>query len=153
MPSNDSGFNRHGALASNLTPYGSLVCHLLVIVITLLIHHIEESQLVDTLACRHHTQPVTELLLLEEFLRPINPVSLVVTPSTNQTHKYFRYRPEKGMYATTLIFSPSTWLICTLSPKFPVRPSTLMRSCRNFSNAARSKILSLTGWLQLMVYF
>ena len=48
--------------------------HLLIIIVTLLIHHVEESQLVDTLACRYHTQPVAELLLLEEFLRPNTPL-------------------------------------------------------------------------------
>lgn len=57
------------------------------------------------------------------------------------------------MCVTTSIFPSPTCEMATLSPRLPVRPSTLMRSWRNFSNAARSKILSLTGWLQLMVYF
>src|SRR5271170_1494221 len=38
------------------------------------------------------------------------------------------------------------------SPRLPTRPSTLILSWRNFSNADRSKILSLTGWVQLMMY-
>lgn len=32
-----------------------------------------------------------------------------------------------------------------LSPRFPVRESTLILSCRNFSNAEGSKILSFVG--------
>jgi hypothetical protein len=57
------------------------------------------------------------------------------------------------MCVTTSIFPSPTDLMSTLSPRLPVRPSTLMRSCRNFSKAPRSKILSETGWLQLMVYW
>jgi len=40
-----------------------------------------------------------------------------------------------------------------VSPRFPVRPSILMRSWRNFSKAWMSKILSLTGCEQLMMNF
>ena len=56
------------------------------------------------------------------------------------------------MCDTTSTFPSPTWLIETLSPRLPVRPSTLMRSCRNFSKAAMSKILSETGCEQLIVY-
>lgn len=45
---------------------------LLVIIFICIIHHIEEPQLVDTLGCRDHTEPVSQLLLLEEFLCPRN---------------------------------------------------------------------------------
>jgi hypothetical protein len=45
--------------------------HLFIIIIALLIHHIEESELVRALARRDDTQPVSELLLLEELLRPV----------------------------------------------------------------------------------
>lgn len=41
---------------------------LLVIIIALLVDDVEESELVHTLACRDHSEPVTELLLLEELL-------------------------------------------------------------------------------------
>lgn len=49
---------------------------LLVIVIRLVIHHVEESQLVDPRARAHHPQPIPQLLLLKEFLRPVKTASL-----------------------------------------------------------------------------
>lgn len=53
----------------------------------------------------------------------------------------------------TSIFPSPCWEIWMVSPRLPVRPSTLMRSWRNFSNAWMSKILSLTGCEQLMMNF
>lgn len=53
----------------------------------------------------------------------------------------------------TSIFPSPCWLIWMVSPRLPVRPSTLMRSLRNFSKAWMSKILSLTGCEQLMMNF
>jgi len=47
-----------------------LIIHLLVILISIVVDHVEESQFVDTLARRHNTEPVTELLLLKELLCP-----------------------------------------------------------------------------------
>lgn len=44
---------------------------LFIILVTLLVDDVEESQLVDTVAGRHDTKPITELLLLEELLGPI----------------------------------------------------------------------------------
>jgi len=59
--------------------------------------------------------------------------------------RYFKYRPENlAPFATTTIF-PSSLEIVILSPKLPVRLSTLILSWRNFSKAAGSKILSLVG--------
>jgi hypothetical protein len=49
--------------------------HLLVILIRLIIDNVEEPQLIDTLGRRHDTEPVTELLLLEELLCAIITVS------------------------------------------------------------------------------
>lgn len=47
-------------------------CHtLLVIIVALLTDHIEELQAVLSLACAHHPQPVTKLLLLEKLLRQV----------------------------------------------------------------------------------
>lgn len=51
---------------------------LLVIILALVIDDVEESQLVDTLAGRHDSQPVSELLLLEELLGPVSCVSIRV---------------------------------------------------------------------------
>jgi hypothetical protein len=59
--------------------------------------------------------------------------------------RYFKYRPENlAPLATTTIFPPSRE-IAMVSPKLPVRFSTLIRSWRNFSNAEGSKILSFAG--------
>lgn len=69
------------------------------------------------------------------------------------TYKYFRYRPEKGICETTSILPSPTCEMLICSPRFPVRPSTLIFACRNVSKAERSKILSDTGWEQLMVYY
>ena len=44
---------------------------LLIVIIGLIVDNSEESELVNALGCGHDTQPVAELLLLEEFLRPI----------------------------------------------------------------------------------
>lgn len=43
---------------------------LIIILIRLIIHHIEEAQLVNALARADDAQPIAQLLLLEEFLRP-----------------------------------------------------------------------------------
>lgn len=48
-----------------------MVIDLLVIIIALVVDDVEEAELIDTLARRHHTEPVTELLLLEELLGPV----------------------------------------------------------------------------------
>ena len=43
---------------------------LLVILICVIIHHIEESELVNTLRRRYNTKPIPQLLLFQEFFRP-----------------------------------------------------------------------------------
>jgi len=48
---------------------------LLFIIVTLIVDNVEESQLIDTLASRNNPQPVSQLLLLEEFLRQVLQVS------------------------------------------------------------------------------
>lgn len=45
--------------------------HLLVILLVSIVDDVEESELVDTLGGRDDTEPVSELLLLEELLCPI----------------------------------------------------------------------------------
>lgn len=49
--------------------------HLFIVVLAVLIDHVEESQLVDTLACRDNPQPIAQLLFLEELLRPAQSLS------------------------------------------------------------------------------
>lgn len=44
---------------------------LFILVFTLVANDVKESQLVDSFASRHDSQPVSQLLLLEELLRPI----------------------------------------------------------------------------------
>ena len=53
---------------------------------------------------------------------------------------------------TSILPSPC-WLITTVSPRFPTRLSTLILSCKNFSNADTSKILSEAGCEALMVNY
>ena len=48
---------------------------LLIIVIRLVIDHVEEPELVDTLARTDDAKPIAELLLLEEFLGPTGSIS------------------------------------------------------------------------------
>lgn len=45
--------------------------HLLIIIVALVVDHVEEAELVDALAGADNAKPVTELLFLEEFLRPM----------------------------------------------------------------------------------
>lgn len=68
--------------------------HLLVIILAFLVDDVEESELVDTLARGDHSEPVTELLLLEELLGPIT-LSLALLPHhqytcLRATYKYFK---------------------------------------------------------------
>lgn len=44
---------------------------LLVLILVCVIDHIEEPQLVDTLGCGDHTEPISQLLFLEELFCPI----------------------------------------------------------------------------------
>ena len=45
--------------------------HLLVVLVGLVVDNVEEAELVDTLGGGNNTEPVTELLLLEELLGTI----------------------------------------------------------------------------------
>jgi len=47
------------------------VLNLLIILIALIVNNVEESQLVHALGGGDHAQPISELLLLEEFLRQV----------------------------------------------------------------------------------
>ena len=126
---------------------------LVLVLLLIVVHHVEEPQLVVPLARAHDSQPVPELLLLEELLST-EPESITHCPlsqAQSQTHRYLRYRPENSMWVTTSILPAPAWLIFTASPRLPTRPSTLILSCRNFSNAETSKILSWAGWAALMV--
>ncbi len=42
---------------------------LVVILISVIVHDVEEPKLIDALGSRHHSEPVAKLLLLEELLR------------------------------------------------------------------------------------
>lgn len=48
---------------------------LLIILICVIVDHVEEPELVDALGRGDHTKPISQLLLLQEFLRPIEPTS------------------------------------------------------------------------------
>ena len=49
----------------------SRTTHLLVILLSLVVDDVEEAELVDTLGGGDDAEPVTELLLLEELLGPV----------------------------------------------------------------------------------
>jgi hypothetical protein len=114
---------------------------LIIIGLVIIQFDVEESQLIHTFLCGNHPQPIPQLQ-----------VSLVRQQRShtfcffkNFFVRYFRYRPlNLAPLATTTIF-PSSREIEILSPKFPVRLSTLILSWRNFSKAEGSKILSFVG--------
>ena len=55
--------------------------HLLIILLIGVVDNVEEAELVDTLGGRDNTEPISQLLLLEELLCPEPPVSaIVLTP-------------------------------------------------------------------------
>ena len=136
---------------------------LLIVIIRIVVHHIEESKFIDSLTRAHNPQPITQLLFLEKFLRPdeIHSISIYSFPLRSiqprlervDTYRYLRYRPEKSVWATTSILPSPCWLICTVSPRLPTRPSTLILSWRNFSKAETSNILSEAGCEALMMNF
>jgi hypothetical protein len=51
---------------------------LFVILISVVIDNVEESELVDTLGGRDNTEPISQLLLLEKLLCPIPAVSVII---------------------------------------------------------------------------
>jgi hypothetical protein len=51
---------------------GNIPKRLLVVLVSLVVNDVEELELVDTLGGGDDTEPVTELLLLEELLGPAN---------------------------------------------------------------------------------
>ena len=135
-----------------------IIQHLLLVIVSLIVNNVEETELVDTLTRWDDTEPVSELLLLEELLgsihkRSANEIISTCVVIVGFTYKYLRYLPLNGMWLTTSILPSPACEMLTWSPKLPVRPSTLILSCRNFSKALRSKILSETGCEQLMVYY
>lgn len=127
---------------------------LLVVILSLIVDNVEEAELVNTLARRYYAEPISELLLLKELLcARYNVSSVKLEVELVRTYRYFKYLPLKGMCATTSILPSPACEMEIWSPKLPVRPSILILSCKNFSNAFRSKILSETGCEQLMVYY
>lgn len=83
--------------------------NLLVILIIVIVNNVVELELVTALAGGDDTEPVTELVLLEELLGTIHPKEkmLVVYPNQSRlrveairrdrdTYRYFKYRPENS---------------------------------------------------------
>jgi hypothetical protein len=56
----------------HLSPINFKIENLLIILLSVIVDNVEEAELVDTLGGRDNTEPVTELLLLEELLGPIS---------------------------------------------------------------------------------
>jgi hypothetical protein len=59
----------------------SSINHLVLIFLRIVVHNVEESQLVNTLGGGDNSEPVSQLLFLEELLRPIQSISSAFTPS------------------------------------------------------------------------
>jgi hypothetical protein len=55
----------------SISLFQSTTIHLLIIILSSIIDNVEESELVDTLGGRNDTEPISELLLLEELLCPV----------------------------------------------------------------------------------
>jgi len=115
--------------------------NLLIIIALIFVHlHVEESQLIHTFLCRDNPQPIPQLQISLLFS-----CGHTFCFFKNFFVRYFKYRPlNLAPFATTTIF-PCSREIVMLSPKFPVRLSTLILSWRNFSKAEGSKILSFVG--------
>ena len=60
--------------------------HLLVVLVRLIVDNVKEAELVDTLGGRDDTEPVTELLLLEELLGAANSSALHPRPPSLHVH-------------------------------------------------------------------
>jgi hypothetical protein len=66
---------------------------LLVIILSLVVDDVEEAELVDALGCGNDTEPVTELLLLEELLCTVCNCQNGVLPDARMcavTYRYFK---------------------------------------------------------------
>lgn len=59
---------------------------LLIILVRLIVDNVEEPKLIYTLGCRYNAQPVTELLLLEELLRPAGHRCISTQPCSTYGH-------------------------------------------------------------------
>lgn len=60
---------------------------LLIIILIGIVDHVKESELVDTLGGGDNTEPISQLLLLEELLCPVPTMSaqpLILTPRNGQ---------------------------------------------------------------------
>jgi len=62
-------------LPSVISTHQSINFFLLIILVSVIVNDVEESELVDTLRSRHNTEPIPELLLLEELLGQVLEVS------------------------------------------------------------------------------
>jgi hypothetical protein len=59
----------------------SFISHLVLIFLVGIVHNVEESQLVNALGSGDNSEPVSQLLLLEELLGPIQSISSAFIPS------------------------------------------------------------------------
>lgn len=66
--------------------------HLLVILVGLVVDNVEEAELVDTLGGGNNTEPVTELLLLEELLGTI---VAIMSVSNSKFPHIWMYKPRR----------------------------------------------------------
>lgn len=105
-----------------------------------------EAELVGVLGRSNDTNPVAEGVLLQELLGEVLEVALrdgdvrsdgQVGVACEQNETLNEFTTQEGNIPLRAILM--------LSPSWPVLPSTLMRSWRNFSKAAPSKTPSPAG--------
>ena len=58
----------------------SSINHLVLIFLRIVVHNVEESQLINTLGGGDNSEPVSQLLLLEEFFCPVQSISSAFIP-------------------------------------------------------------------------
>lgn len=60
--------NRQPSASSTVTIHSQIPSRLLVIILSLIVNHVEEPQLIHALTRADHPQPISQLLLLQELL-------------------------------------------------------------------------------------
>lgn len=63
-----AALNRQPSASSTVTIHRQIPSRLLVVILSLIVDHVEESQLIHALTRADHPQPISQLLLLQKLL-------------------------------------------------------------------------------------
>ena len=140
----------------------SSINHLVLIFLRIVVHNVEESQLINTLGGGDNSEPVSQLLLLEEFFCPVQSISSAFIPLTY----IFPRSEEMVVYSQVLEISArelrvrnnldlSIANLGDLDGISEVSDTAINLDLvlKDFSKAETSKILSLAGCEALMMNF